>query len=151
VALTLAALMPEVAVVLPADEEVGLFGAGAMELPHAFDLMVECDRRHEDQLVCAMLDADENPVYVASRPAVRAAVRLLPWREPTAGGGTDVAAFVARGLARNAFNLSVGYYEPHTPGEYVVAAHVAGALRDAALLLRLLPAGLVPAPGVTAP
>jgi len=150
VALTLAALLPEVAVVLPADEEVGLDGAAAMDLP-VHELMVECDRRGGRELVFAMLGRDESPVGVASQEATFAALELVPHREPLAGGGTDVAELVTRGLARNAFNLSVGYYDPHTPGEYVVAAEVARALHDAAVLLCLLPDGLPPAPGVIRP
>lgn len=132
IALTLAAFHPDISVVLPADEEIGCLGSGRMVFPK-HDLLVQCDRKGSFDLVDRVWGS------IASIEASRTAKRILPHRNDVNGLSTDVATFSERGLCKNAFNMSCGYFNPHSKDEFVVFNIAFQALLDAEALLLYMP------------
>jgi tripeptide aminopeptidase len=109
------------AVLVTTDEEVGLCGARAVrpEWVEGFELLVQIDRgNHARQLVTKIGERLCTREWEA-RLLGLASEMGLP-RTPCTGLSTDVAALSARGVAKNAVNLTCGYYENHSPSEYVV-------------------------------
>jgi hypothetical protein len=124
--------MPDVTVVLPTEEEAGLIGAYAMEIP-PLELAIECDRqgsRSGPDLVYRI-----GELALAPSETVAWARGRLPHRVAALGGKTDVYALVERRCVRAAFNLSCGYYDPHRTSERIVLAEAEQALFDASTLL----------------
>ena len=140
VALTVARFAPYASCLFPADEEIGCAGSEQLACD-VHDLLIECDRRGASDLV-----GEIGGVDICSARCLRTAEALLPHRTPVGGGMTDVLRLVQRGLARNAFNMSCGYFDPHTSAETVVVAFAEQALRDTWTLLHGLPVGLPDAP-----
>lgn len=140
IALTIAAAHPELAILLFADEEVGCVGSRSLKLTSPFDLAVQCDRKGVNDLV-----GETSWTQIASAGAQRAVQDILPHRDLTVGGLTDVVELVCNGQCDNAFNLSCGYYEPHSRHEYIVLAHAVQALLDAEAILLQFPQSMAPA------
>jgi hypothetical protein len=126
VALTIAAVYPEISVCMFADEEVGCRGSYSVKLPKVLDLAVQCDRNGCNDVV---YDTVCGPI--ASLEAECEIENILPHRVATVGSITDVIELVQSAQCNNAINLSCGYYQPHSRKEYIVLAHAIQALLDA--------------------
>lgn len=137
IALTIGNLLPHVSVILPADEEIGCVGSSQIDIPY-HDLMIQCDRRGASDLVTTAYGSE-----IASDECARLASHLLPHRKEVDGMLTDVLTLTERGLCGNAFNLSCGYYDPHTAHEFIVLSQVWQAFLDVWTLLHGIPADQV--------
>ena len=132
-ALTIAEYMPDVHCWLFADEEVGCQGSSRAEgLPHT-PFGVQLDRRDSIDLIPKIGGSN-----IASLHTTKAALCLLPHRKVANGGSTDVGALVRRGVLGCAFNMSCGYYNPHSSDEYIVLSEALMAFNDACTLLYCL-------------
>lgn len=128
IALTVAEFLPEVTCILVANEEVGCVGSSSVMFEKV-DFALQFDRRGSIDLV--------NEIFgkMATERTTRAALRLLPHRRVVCGMITDVQTLVERNLASCAFNMSCGYYEPHSASEYIVYSEAQMSLNDAFTLM----------------
>lgn len=128
IALTVAEFIPWVHVLLVADEEVGCIGSSQVEV-EAYDFCLQFDRRGAIDLV--------NEIFgkLATAKTTKAALSLLPHRRQVSGMITDVGTLVERGIAKCAFNMSCGYYEPHYASEYIVLSEAFMSMNDAITLM----------------
>lgn len=136
IGLTLAEFCPYLSAIFPADEEIGCVGSSGIAIPR-HSLLVQCDRRGSTDLVSVI-----GGMPIAHSEVSATAEFLLPHRESAEGMMTDVECFADRNLCDNAFNLSCGYYKPHSKEEIVVVSHAIQTLRDAWTLLHDLPLGM---------
>jgi tripeptide aminopeptidase len=144
IALTIAATQPDVTLLLFATEESGCVGSQhwckdlyTKDGEPFFDLAVQCDRKGITDLVYSICG-----VELASKKCRDWAHYLLPHREVVHGGLTDVMELMDYGLARNAFNMSCGYYYPHTEQEFIVYQQALQTFIDASILINRMPFGL---------
>lgn len=135
IALTLAEQMPDISVILPADEEIGCVGSSKIELPQ-HDLLVQCDRRGANDLVNHIWEP------MTSKEFDWVATDLLPHRELVHGMMTDVEQLCW--YSNNSVNMSCGYFNPHSVMELINWKYACQALEDAATLLTETPYGLEP-------
>jgi hypothetical protein len=145
IALTLSTFYPELSVLLFAAEECGCVGSSAWCSARlgmdgwkpGFDLAIQCDRKG-----CTDLVADACGIELANKDAAKYAAMLLPHRDLVQGGLTDVCSLAQDRISRNAFNLSAGYYNPHSNHEFIVYSHALQTYYDARRLLMMMPRGL---------
>lgn len=127
IALEMARELPAVKVALFRDEEIGCHGAdrARMDFFENAAFVIECDRRGIGEFVieaggtdlCAgdWLDAIRGDLDAHATTTVY-------------GMMTDVMTLKDNGLAVSCCNLACGYYQPHSPHEYIVPADVAKVL-----------------------
>lgn len=150
ISLTIAATCPDISILLFAKEESGCIGSGKwcsraakyIGEGNKIELAVQCDRKDCNDLVGEALG-----VEIASKNAREWANYLLPHRQLVHGGLTDVVTMAQDNITRNAFNMSCGYYLPHSDSEFIVVSHAIQALSDAHVLLRNMPDNLQEADG----
>lgn len=128
VALEAARLFDNCRVVLTRDEEIGAVGARVS--PHSWyrnaSVVIQADRRGNADAVneaCGVrLSSDEWQQRMT--PIISA--HGYDW---STGGLTDVSELCELNkITTSAINISAGYYNPHTPDEYVVESDVENAL-----------------------
>ena len=135
IALAVAEFYPQFSCILVANEEIGCVGSSFMsrDLP-IHDLLVQNDRRGANDLVGEIWGSS-----IASKSAIDAALELLPHRKSEQGMMTDVQEFADARRVKNAFNMSCGYYGPHSAQEHVVVMEAIQALNDTVKLLTEMP------------
>lgn len=117
----------------PTDEEIGLKSAAACEMKELldFDLLVEVDRgNHSNELVTKIGNTYLCGWETGTRLLEIAFDMGIP-RTPVTGMGTDVAALISRGKAKEAVNMTCGYHESHSssPDEYIEVAEAMDTMR----------------------
>lgn len=131
-ALAIAEHIPETHVWLVANEEIGLLGSRAIEPGVKVDLAVQLDRRGSYALVTRITGP------LCGWKTEKAAKALLPHRKDVNGGMTDVMALVDRDIAKTAFNMSCGYFNPHGSDEFIVMSLAIQSFIDGLVLLTCL-------------
>jgi len=107
---------PDVNAIFTVDEETGAQGAGAIppELLERTQYFIEIDRRGNSDLIidiCGLIASDE---FITAIDKTRERYGF----EYEYGMFTDIDVILDE-VHTSAINLSAGYYEPHTAGEYV--------------------------------
>lgn len=141
IALAMAEIMPELAIWLPSDEEIGCVGSHALQDIEPVDFALQFDRRNAVDLVSSI-----GVTKLASRQTINQALKILPHRKEVSGMSTDVGVLVRREAAMCAFNMSCGYYLPHDQREYIVYAEAIQSMMDAVRLMFLLEDADIKAP-----
>lgn len=105
------------------DEEIGCKGAEVAHMPFFDDVafVIECDRRGNKDIV--------DTIYGTKLMSPEFANALRPGMERhdfhfTSGALTDVYQLKQLSLPVSCFNMSAGYYRPHTENELVIWADV---------------------------
>lgn len=138
IGLSIAKYLPHIALLFPSDEEVGCVGSSQLVLPEGvqFDLAVQNDRKGCNDLVTRI-----SGMEIASKEVEKSATMLLPHREVVSGMMTDMEELAINKITRNGFNLSCGYYNPHSSAEIVVLSHAIQALEDTYTLINYVALG----------
>lgn len=109
----------------PTDEEIGLKSSRACEMQRLkdFDLLVQTDRgNHSDQLVIKIANTILCSYETATR-LLKIAYDMGPGynRLPVTGAGTDVYCLKEKGLAKEAVNMTCGYWNSVSdqPNEFI--------------------------------
>ena len=110
--------LPACKIALFVDEEVGCIGSGAADMDFFRDVsfVLQADRRGGRDFVTSI-----GGTPLASADWLAAIKPLLDAHGMTctAGAMTDVEALRDNGIGVCVANMSAGYYEPHTSGEYI--------------------------------
>jgi hypothetical protein len=105
------------------DEEVGCHGSRAADMKFFDDVgfVLQCDRKGYGDFV--------NEIYQTKlygqdfSDAISKTITKYKYEE-TSGGITDVGQLKDNGLSVACANMSCGYYNPHTAGEYIEVSEV---------------------------
>ena len=119
IALVLLSWFPKLKVFFFVGEESGCIGSDAVLLDHFDDVgyLIEPDRRGNNDLIYRYVGEDtmdKKFLKIAEK-----ASKPFGYKK-TSGSTTDVFHLQSRGVHLSAMNLSVGYYQPHTEGEYII-------------------------------
>jgi tripeptide aminopeptidase len=134
IALTIAELIPQAHVILPADEEVGCVGSRQFNMvEETIPFAIQFDRRGSKDIVPVI-----GGTKIASKHTLKAVQHLLPHRGVVKGAFTDVLALSERNVVGCAFNMSCGYYNPHDVREYIVYSQAIQSMNDAVMVMMML-------------
>jgi hypothetical protein len=101
------------------DEEVGCIGSYEADLSFFDDcrFVLQCDRRGNSDFV-----TNASGTQLSSKKFRKAISKIMPYYGYAFANGmmTDVMALKQSGLHVSCANISCGYYNPHSPDEYVV-------------------------------
>lgn len=118
-ALKLLRELPKLKIVFTTEEETGGRGASAMDLSF-FDnvgYLIEGDRRGNSDIITKIFDPICSNEFIDT---ISVPCNKYEYEEES-GMFTDIECFKYNGLELSCINVSVGYYNPHTKNEVIIA------------------------------
>lgn len=131
-ALAIAEFLPHINIWLVSDEEVGCIGSSYLVAQPDLPIMkfgIQLDRRGCNDLVDSIWSD------LATKTTSAAALDLLPHRQCVSGMITDIGTLIEGGSIECGFNMSCGYYLPHSSDEYIVLNEAIQSFEDGCVLL----------------